>query len=151
MYGKVMSIPDKAMGYYFRLVTRWTPPEIKKLEDDLASGHRHPRDVKMQLAREIVSIYHNEADAAAAEEAFIRIFQKGDIPQEMPVFTLQAGQTVLDVLVAGKLVSSKSDGRRMIDQKGVRLDGETLVDPNQTFPHPGVLQVGKRRFLRVVA
>jgi len=105
----------------------------------------------MQLAREIVSIYHNEADAVAAEEAFIRIFQKGDIPQEMPEFSLQAGQTVLDVLVAGKLVNSKSDGRRMIDQKGVRLDGETLVDPNQIFPHAGVLQVGKRRFLLVVA
>ena len=62
---------------------------------------------------------------------------------------MQAGQTVLDVLLEGKLVASKSEGRRMIDQNGVRLDGETLNDGGQPFPHPGVLQVGKRRFLRV--
>lgn len=150
MYGKVMSIPDKAMGSFFRLVTRWTPPEIEELESGLAQGRLHPRDVKMKLAHEIVSIYHSEADAVQAEQAFIRVFQQGDIPQEMPEYALQPGQNVLDVLLAGEMVSSKSEGRRMIDQNGVRLDGETLTDPSQVFPHPGVLQVGKRRYLRVV-
>jgi tyrosyl-tRNA synthetase len=68
----------------------------------------------------------------------------------MPELKLEPGQTVLDVLLAGKLVTSKSEGRRLLEQNGVRLDGETLTDANQPFPHPGVLQAGKRRFLRVV-
>jgi len=150
MYGKVMSVPDKAMGKYFRLVTRWTPKEIETLESGLKSGELHPRDVKMKLAREIVSIFYSPEEAEAAEAEFIRVFQQGDLPEDMPEYSLQAGQSVLDVLVAAKLVSSKSDGRRLIDQNGVRLDGETLSDPNQEFPHPGVLQVGKRRYLKVV-
>jgi tyrosyl-tRNA synthetase len=151
MYGKVMSVPDKAMGQFFRLVTRWTPSEIAALEAGLAQGKLHPRDVKMKLAREIVSIYHSEAGAEHAEGEFIRVFQQGDIPDEMPECALQAGETVLEVLLRNELVASKSEGRRMISQNGVRLDGVTIEDPNQVFPHPGVLQVGKRRFLRVVS
>jgi len=149
MYGKVMSVPDKAMGQFFRLVTRWTPPEIDELETGMAEGRLHPRDVKMKLAHEIVSIYHSEADAVMAESAFVRIFQLGDVPVEIPQYVIRPGQSVLDVLIAGGLVASKSEGRRLIDQNGVRLDGETLNDPNQVFPHPGVLQVGKRRYLQV--
>jgi tyrosyl-tRNA synthetase len=149
MYGKVMSIPDEAMGDYFRLVSRWTPPEIAELEDGLSSGKLHPRDIKMKLAYEIVSIYHSEASAKEAESAFVNIFQRGEIPEEMDTFTLQPNQTVLEVLVEGKLVSSKSEGRRMLAQNAVKLDGEILTDANQSFPHPGVLKVGKRRFLHV--
>ena len=150
MYGKVMSVPDKAMGLYFRLVTRWTPPEIERIEKDLAAGKLHPRDVKMKLAREIVSIYHSPQEAAQAEGQFVNVFQEGNLPSDMPEYTLSPGETVLDVLTASKMVNSKSEGRRMLDQNGVRLDGETLRDPLQVFPHPGVLQVGKRRYLRVV-
>jgi tyrosyl-tRNA synthetase len=149
MYGKVMSIPDKAMGQYFRLVTRWTPHQIGEIELGLAEGRLHPRDVKMRLAHEIVSIYHDDEAAEKAEEAFVRVFQQKDLPDDMPVYQLESGQSILDVLVAGGLVRSKSEGRRVIAQKGVRLDGETMTDPNQDFPHPGILQVGKRRFLRV--
>jgi tyrosyl-tRNA synthetase len=150
MYGKVMSVPDKAMGQYFRLVTRWTPPEIAEIEEGLRSGKTHPRDVKMRLAYEIVSIYHGEDAAKEAEAEFIRVFQHGDYPEEMPEFILQSGVTVLDVLVAAGLVSSKSEGRRMIDQHGVRLDGDILHHANDPFPGPGILQVGKRHFIRVV-
>ena len=150
MYGKVMSIPDKAMGAYFRLVTRWTPQEIAELEEGLQSGQVHPRDAKMKLAREIVSIFHDPEAAAQAEGNFVRVFQQSDLPQEMPEYRLQPGQTVLDVLEASGLVASRGEGRRLVAQKGVRLDGQTLEDPNQPFPHPGVLQAGKRRFLQVV-
>jgi tyrosyl-tRNA synthetase len=150
MYGKVMSVPDKAMPMYFRLVTRWTPPEIAELEKGLAGGSLHPRDVKMKLAREIVSIYHSPEEAAHAESEFIRVFQKGDVPEEMPKYHLQPGQTVLDVLVAGGLVASNSDARRMLQQNAVKLEGNILTDPFQAFPGAGVLQVGKRKFLRVV-
>jgi len=155
MYGKVMSVPDVAMGQYFRLVTRWTPAEISQVEKDLAEGHLHPRDVKMKLAREVVSIFHSDDAALEAENTFIRVFQQKDVPEEMAEYTLLPGQTVLDVLVdaklpEGEMVKSKSEARRLIAQNGVRLDGETLADPNQAFPHAGVLQVGKRRFIKVV-
>ena len=150
MYGKVMSVPDIAMGQYMRLVTRWSQSEIDALESGLSRADLHPRDVKMKLAREIVSIYHGEEAAGHAEAAFVRVFQQKDMPDEMPEYQLKAGQTVLQVLLDGKLVATNNEGRRMIEQKGVRLDGETLSDANQPFPHPGVLQVGKRRFVRVV-
>ena len=149
MYGKVMSVPDKAMGQYFRLLTRWTPHEIVELESGIEENRIHPRDAKMRLAKESVSIYYSEATAERAQEAFVRVFQKGNIPTEMAEYVLTPDQTVLDVLVSGGLVNSKSEGRRLIAQNGVRLDGETLKDANQAFPHDGVLQVGKRRFLRV--
>ncbi len=149
MYGKVMSIPDFAMGQYFRLVTRWSPHEIASLEQDLAAGRVHPRDAKMKLAREIVSIFYGEEEAQQAEEAFVRLFQKKDLPETMPEYTLQAGQTVLDVLMATGMVTSKSEGRRLIEQHGVRLDGTVLERADVPFPHPGILQVGKRKFVRV--
>ena len=150
MYGKVMSVPDKAMGQFFRLVTRWTPPQIQSFEAGLAEGRLHPRDVKMKLAHEIVSIYHSEAAAAQAEQEFVRVFQQGNIPEEMPEYRLQPGQTVLEVMLNAGLVASKSDGRRMLEQHAVRLDGQELDNPSQPFPHPGVLQVGKRRYLRIL-
>ncbi len=149
MYGKVMSIPDAAMGQFARLVTRWLPADVAAFENGLKSGATHPRDAKMKLAHEITFTYYSAADAERAQEAFVRLFQQGNIPEEMPEFALSSGQTVIDVLIAAGLVSSKSDGRRMIDQKGVKLDGDVLEKADAAFPHPGVLQVGKRRFVRV--
>jgi tyrosyl-tRNA synthetase len=149
MYGKLMSVPDKAMGLFMRLITRWTPGEIAKVEADLKSGALHPRDAKMRLAREIVTIFHSEEKALAAEDTFQKVFQQKEIPDNMPDYLLKEGQTVLEVLSAAGLVASNSDGRRMIEQKGVKLDGEVLEDFNAEFPHAGVLQVGKRRFVRV--
>ncbi len=150
MYGKTMSIPDSAMPSFFRLVTRWKPDEIDKIEADLKNDKLHPRDVKMMLSHEIVSSFYGEEQAIKAEDEFKRMFQAGDTPSEMPEYNLQDAQNVIDVLVASGLVKSKSEGRRMIDQKGVRLDGKTLTDPMQEFPKAGVLQVGKRHYMRVV-
>jgi len=150
MYGKLMSVPDKAMPVYFRLVTRWTASEIAALEKDIAFGKTHPRDAKMMLAREVTEIFHGAEAAIRGEENFVSIFQKGRLPDDIPTFNLRAGQTVLEVLLEGKLVASKSEGRRLLEQNGVRLEGETLTDPNQVFPHAGVLQAGKRRFLKIL-
>ena len=149
MYGKVMSLPDFVMPKYFRLVTRWSPKEIAAIEKELDGGKLHPRDAKMKLAREIVSIFYSDEEALAAEEAFVRLFQQKETPDEMSEYKMPVGATILDVLMGTGLVSSKSEARRMIDQKGVRLDGETLERSDDAFPHPGVLQVGKRRFVRV--
>ena len=149
MYGKLMSIPDMAMGKYMRLATRWSPHEIDVIEKDVNAGKTHPRDAKMKLAREVVSIFYGEADAGSAEESFVKMFQQKEVPDEIPEYQLETGQTVLDVILAGKLSASKSEARRLIDQKGVRLDGEVLERGDVAFPHSGVLQVGKRKFLRV--
>ncbi len=149
MYGKVMSLPDFAMPQYFRLVTRWSPREIAAMEKELAGGALHPRDAKMKLAREIVSIFYSDEEAQAAEAAFVRLFQQRETPEEMPEYQAPAGATVMDVLTGAGLVSSKNEARRLLEQKGVRLDGETLERGDIPFPHPGVLQVGKRRFVRI--
>jgi len=149
MYGKVMSIPDFAMGTYYRLVTRFTPHQIAEIEQAVANGSLHPRDAKMKLAFEITSIFYGDEAAKEAEQAFIKTFQQKEVPDEIPEYTLQEGQTVLDVLLAAKLAASKSEARRLLEQKGVRLDGETLERGDVPFPRPGILQVGKRRFLRV--
>lgn len=149
MYGKVMSVPDSAMGQFARLVTRWLPAEVSAFEIGLKTGSVHPRDAKMKLAHEITATYYSASEADHAQEAFVRQFQQGQIPEEMAEYALQPGQTVLEVLLTAGLVASKSDGRRMIEQKGVRLDGEILEKFDAVLPHPGVLQVGKRRFVRV--
>jgi tyrosyl-tRNA synthetase len=151
MYGKLMSVPDKAMPQYYRLVTRWTPAEIDSLEKDVVSGKVHPRDAKMKMAREVTEIFYGVEAASHAEETFVSVFQKGSLPDEMPEYSLKTGQSVLDVLLEGNLVASKSEGRRILEQKGVRLDGATLTDPNEIFPHAGVLQAGKRKFLKVTS
>lgn len=149
MFGKLMSVPDSAMGIYLRLVTRFSPQEIAQVEKDVASGILHPRDAKMKMAKEITGIFYSEDEANAAQEHFVRMFQQKEVPDEMPEFQLQPGQTVVDVILAAGMAESKSKARQLIDQKGVRLDGEVLERGDAAFPHPGVLQVGKRRFTRV--
>lgn len=149
MYGKVMSIPDLVMGKFFRLVTRFSPSEISDIEKGLAERTAHPRDVKMKLAREIVSIFHGDNAADSAQNGFIRTFQQKESPENMEEYNLKSGQTVLEVLIESGLAGSRSKARALIDQKGVRLDGDTLERADVPFPHAGVLQVGKRHFLRV--
>ena len=149
MYGKLMSIPDFAMGKYMRLVTRWSPQQIEAREKEIESGNLHPRDAKMNLAFEITSIFYGEAEAQKAQDTFVKMFQQREIPDEMPEYKLQASQTVLDVILANNLAASKSEARRLFNQRGVRLDGITLERGDVVFPHPGVLQVGKRKFLKV--
>ncbi len=148
MFGKLMSVPDSAMGLYMRLATRWTPQQVEEIEKGVASGSIHPRDAKMKMSAEITSIFYGDEEAKAAQENFIKLFQQKEIPDEMPEYALQPGQTVVDVMVDAKLAESKSKARSLLDQKGVRLDGE-VIERDAVFPHPGVLQVGKRRFLRV--
>lgn len=150
MYGKIMSIPDKAMGIYARLVTRWTPDEIDQVESRLSQGDLHPKEAKMSLAREIVSIYHGQAAAEEAEAEFVRVFQERGQPEEMAEYKLQSGQTVLDVLEKSGLSESRGQARRLIQQNAVRLNDQKLDDPHAEFPGKGVLQVGKRRFIKIV-
>ena len=152
MYGKVMSIPDHVMITYFKLVTRYRPEQIAALEEALETGTRHPMDIKMELAREIVSIFHGDEAALRAEEHFQRVFRERKLPREMPEYRLTAPSSLVDIMTEAGLVPSKSEARRLIRQGGVRLDDERITDIDTVVTPDGerVLQVGKRRFLRLV-
>ena len=149
MYGKMMSIPDSAMPMFSRLVTRWTPDIIEKREKDLEDGSMHPRDGKMQLAHEVVSTFYGEEDAERAQKVFVSMFQNKDVPDEMSEYQLKVEQTLLDVLEASGLIESRGQGRRLMKQNGVKLDGKAISDPFMV-PGAGVLQVGKRKFVRLI-
>ena len=149
MYGKVMSIPDFAMPSFCRLVTRWEPPQIEELESGLKNGTLHPRDAKMKLAHEVAASFYGEPDAEKAQEAFISKFQKKETPDEMPEFHLDGPMNILDVMLETHLAGSRGEARRLIEQKGVRLNGEVVTDAKIEVS-AGVLQVGKRNFIRLV-
>ncbi len=149
MYGKLMSIPDKAMPHYFRLVTRWTPKEVEAIEKDLAAGAIHPRDAKMKLAYEVADTFYGKENADKAQALFVQKFQKKAVPDDIPTFTIQADQTILDVIMAANFAPSKSQAKRLFQQGGVSLNGEHVKDWS-ALAEPGVLQVGKRKFLELV-
>jgi tyrosyl-tRNA synthetase len=152
MYGKVMSLPDEVMGQYFRLVTRWDPEKVARIEADLAAGRLHPMEAKKRLAWEIVDCYHGLEAAEAAARHFARVHQQGRLPDDMPLFALERPLPIADLLLAAGLCRSKSQGRRLVEQGGVRIDGQPVdtVD-HMVQPAEGkVLQVGKRRFVRLM-
>jgi tyrosyl-tRNA synthetase len=149
MFGKIMSIPDAAMTTYFRLVSRLSPSEIEKIEAAVRSGSMHPRDAKILLAADVTRTFYGAAAAEAANAAFVRTFQQKETPQDMPEYRLQPEQTVTDVVLAAELARTRSEVRRLLQQHGIRLDGLILERGDVPFPHRGVLQVGKRRFVRV--
>jgi tyrosyl-tRNA synthetase len=153
MYGKVMSLPDFAMLKYFELLSRYTPAQIDAIARGLAEGSRHPRDTKMELAREIVAIYYGDGAVAEAEAHFQRVFQRGDLPEDMPVIALTGEPALIDFLAAHGLAASKGEARRLIAQAGVRLNGQTVTDAATRLdaaavPAEIIIQVGKRRFVR---
>jgi tyrosyl-tRNA synthetase len=148
MYGKVMSIPDKAMPVYARLATEWTPEAIHNFEQGLATDSLHPRDAKMSLAKEIARVFYGDEAAAKAQEQFVTMFQQGNLPDEMPEYSLKDGDNLIDILVSQGMVQSRGDARRLVDQNGIKFDGETIEDINFELK-AGVLQVGKRKFLRL--
>lgn len=150
MYGKVMSIPDSAMAVYYKLVTPLTPPEIAAIENGVQSGVIHPRDAKMRLAREIATAFYGGEEAQKAEKAFVETFQKGAIPEDIPAFKVSPSNSILEILLLTNLVQSKSEARRLIEQKGVRFEAVVIDDPAARIPQEGVLQVGKRHFIRII-
>ncbi|MDA8234486.1 MAG: tyrosine--tRNA ligase [Clostridia bacterium] len=158
MYGKTMSIADELMVRYFELVTQVPLDEVRAIENGLKKGAMHPRDVKMRLGREIVTIYHGPEAAQAAEEEFKNIFQKGELPDEIPDLVinpedLSEGQIWLaKLLVQGGLAASTSEARRLITQGAVKIGEEKISDANYhlTPVHGMVIRAGKRKFAKIV-
>nr|MBI2904015.1 tyrosine--tRNA ligase [Chloroflexota bacterium] len=147
MYGKVMSVPDVAMPSYFRLATRWTPEKVAEVEAGQKAG-AHPRDVKMALAWEITASFYGDAAADAAQEHFRTVFQKGGTPDDILTLKLGGAPKLVDFIAAHGLAKSKNEARRLIEQGGVKLDGQAVSDVNAAA-RPGTLQVGKRTFVKV--
>jgi tyrosyl-tRNA synthetase len=152
MYGKVMSVPDFAMVKFMALVTRWTPSEIADKEARLNRGTVHPRDLKMELAREITSIFYGDEAAQAAEHAFVNVFQQHALPDEMEEVQIAQPMNLTDLLIFTQAAKSKNEARRLIDQGGVKLDGEVISGATTMIEvtAPCVLQVGKRKFVRLI-
>lgn len=160
MFGKVMSIPDELMVKYYRLASTLPVSEIDDIEEGLAADKLHPNLVKRDLAKNIVAAYYDEAAALEAEEAFDRLFKQHDVPEDVPEFAADLtpndeGKVYIAKLIhdAG-LTNSVGDARRMIDQGGVKVNGEAL-EPKAYNVGPvllsgAVIQVGKRKFVRLV-
>ena len=152
MFGKAMSISDELMWRYFELVLGWTGEKVTALRGQVEQGERNPREVKDELAREIIAQFHDEGAAKEASEEFARVFSKGALPDDVETYELPAEVALLDLLADQGLVGSKGEGRRLLKQNAVKLDDAVVTDPFLTLV-PGkeqVLKVGKRRFLKVM-
>ncbi len=146
MYGKIMSMPDELIWDYFKLLTRVPSEEIEK------NRRLTPRDAKARLAQEIVAIYHGKKSALEAEEEFNRIFKQKIQPLNLPEIKLKEQKIdILDFLVKTKLVSSKSEAKRLILQKGIKIDGKNEEDwkKNIQIKNGMVVQVGRRKFVKI--
>jgi tyrosyl-tRNA synthetase len=154
IYGKVLSISDELMFRYYDLLSDLRGSEIALLKERMLGGDVHPKEVKKQLAREITTRFHTAADARMAEENFEKVFQQGGLPDEIPEVRLAAADEIWipQLLVDAGLVSSTSDGRRMMQQNAVSLDGNKVADQGARIQTRGevLLKVGKRRFCRVI-
>jgi tyrosyl-tRNA synthetase len=153
MFGKIMSISDDLMWRYFELLSFRPLEEMGKFKKEVEAG-KNPRDIKFLLAEEIIGRFHGEAAAIAAREGFIAQFQKGVIPDDIPELELDGGADgipVANLLKEAGLVSSTSDGHRMVKQGAVKIDGEKIEDSRVKIEAGGpyIFQVGKRRFAKV--
>lgn len=152
MFGKLMSIPDSALGDYMRLLTDMP---LEEIDDELAAAARgeiNPRDVKEQLALTLVSDLHSPDEAKAARAEFDRVHRQRELPQEMPELLVTPGATLVSVIIDAGLAKSGREARTLILQGGVRLASDRITDQHLTLSlnEPTVLQVGKRNFVRLI-
>ncbi len=153
IFGKIMSVSDTLMMRYYELLSDIPIFRLEKLKQEMKNGVAHPMDIKKDLGRELVARYHGSIAANRAEENFVRRFRDNEIPDEMETCLLSAGGEKLllcKVLAEAGLVKSNSEGRRAIQQGGVKVNGVRVSDEAQEIDCPGeyILQVGKRRFAR---
>ena len=151
MYGKTMSIPDTMIEKYFLLATNADEAVMKRVQSQLADNSINPRELKRELAQEIVTMYYSAKTAAAAEQHFDQIFIHKGVPEDMPSITLYDDVALVDLIFTHNLVASKSEGRRLIDQGAVKLNDLKCINRDHILKKGEeiVIKVGKRRFLKV--
>ncbi|MBW6520066.1 MAG: tyrosine--tRNA ligase [Desulfoarculaceae bacterium] len=153
IYGKILSVSDQLMFRYYELLSDLGTEEVAVLKREMESGARHPKEIKKQLARELTARFHSEEAALQAEQNFEKVFQKGGLPDDILERQVTATEEIWlpQLLVDVELVASTSDGRRMIKQNAVSLDGEKVTDVNAMVKPLGevLLKVGKLRYCKV--
>lgn len=153
MFGKLMSVSDELMWRYFELLSFRPESEVDAFQSQINDG-ANPRDIKFLLCEEIITRFHDAASAGAAKQDFIQRFQKNAIPDDMTEITIALGDGMLigNLCKEAQLCSSSSEGGRMVKQGAVRINGEKLEDPRMVVieTEPFVLQVGKRKFARII-
>ena len=151
MYGKSMSISDGMIEKYFVLAADVDSKTLTRIKKQLIDSSQNPRDIKRELARSIVALYHGDAAAIEAEQHFDRVIVNKDAPEDMDEVTLEADVSIIDLITSEGLTKSKGDARRMIQQGAVRIDGKKVDEMNFVISKgfKGVIKVGKRRFLGV--
>ncbi|WP_299741222.1 tyrosine--tRNA ligase [uncultured Rossellomorea sp.] len=153
MFGKTMSIPDELIMKYFNLITDLSLDEKSKIEKELFEGTLHPRDAKIRLGKTIVSMYHGEEAAGQAENNFKEIFQKGALPDDIPEikWTGESRVSIIDLLVELNMQASKSEARRMIQNGGIRINSEKVLDMHLEveIEEGMIVQVGKRKYKKL--
>jgi len=150
MFGKVMSWTDEMIISGFELCTYVSLDEISTLKRDLENMVVNPRDIKMRLAREIVSVYHGDKKADKAEQNFVNTFQNKKVPEEVSEVVVEKGTPLLDVLLKNGLVKSKTEFRRLVKDGAIKFeDGRKITDGSYKIIAGAVLKVGKRRFIKI--
>lgn len=149
MYGKIMSVHDDLIVKYFKLCTDVSLEDIQKIELEL-SGGTNPKELKMRLASEIVTLYHTEKDATLAKNSWIETFQNGGVPDVIPEVEAKEGDELADVLVKAEIVESKTAWRRLVDEGAVKeVEGEVVADPKMKAKN-ATFKIGKKRFVRIM-
>ena len=158
MYGKLMSLPDYAMMSYFETLTDVSQTELDEFQRRMAEGSLNPRDVKMRMAREIVSEFHNPTEAQKAEESFVRQFSERELPTNIPDFQLKKPVDIITLIVGARMASSKSEARRYVQQGSVSFfpageagDVQRINDIKFSVPviDGAILKVGKLQYIRI--
>jgi tyrosyl-tRNA synthetase len=157
MYGKVMSIPDELIIKYFELATDIHPDEIEEIRKTLDSGKTNPRDIKMKLAHEITLLYYDNIAAEEAQKSFISVFQKKEMPEDMPTITINDRMLVdgkidiIKIITTAGFATSNSEARRLVAQGAVRINGVKVNDIwDVDIENGDVIQSGKRNFIKVI-
>jgi tyrosyl-tRNA synthetase len=156
IYGKIMSVTDELMVRYYELLSDVDLGALQKVRDGVAGipGGAHPMEAKKALGRELVARFHGEAQARRAEEEFLHQFKQKEVPEDIETVRFASGDPiwVCRLLSEAGLVSSNGEARRLIQQGGVKIDGEKINDPEREVPAAGevILQAGKRRFARII-
>ncbi|MFL2510694.1 MAG: tyrosine--tRNA ligase [Candidatus Neomarinimicrobiota bacterium] len=154
MYGKIMSINDSMILKYYKLAVFADRDKIQSVKLLLEDDSNNPRDIKRSLARNLVERYYSAEKAKSAEVAFDQIFVKKDIPDNMPSYNLSSEVSLVDILLSKKLIASKGEGKRLINQNAVKIDGKVCSDISQSISPSDtdvIVKIGKRRFLRIVS
>lgn len=149
MFGKIMAIRDDLIVKYFLLTTDTSLERIQEIEVELKNG-TNPRDIKMLLAQEIVTMYHTEKDAALAKNSWIETFSNKGVPENIQEIQTTEDKEIVDILVENKIVSSKTDWRRLVEDKAVSDSEGVLVTDVKEKARNVTLKIGKKRFVKIV-